>query len=73
MKKENVKTAYYAYYIKNMKVQMAVKQKNEGEKPAEVVEAPVVETAAVETEAVVEEVKEVEAVVEEETAEAVTE
>lgn len=35
-------------------------QKNEGEKPAEVVEAPVVETAAV-----VEEVKEVEAVVEE--------
>lgn len=43
-------------------------QKNEGEKPAEVVEAPVVETAAV-----VEEVKEVEAVVEEKTAEAVTE
>ena len=44
------------------------KNKNEGEKPAEVVEAPVVETAAV-----VEEVKEVEAVVEEKTAEAVTE
>ena len=43
-------------------------QKNEGEKPAEVVEATVVETAAV-----VEEVKEVEAVVEEKTAEAVTE
>ena len=43
-------------------------QKNEGEKPAEVVEAPVVETAAV-----AEEVKEVEAVVEEKTAEAVTE
>ena len=43
-------------------------QKNEGEKPAEVVEAPVVETAAV-----VEEVKEVEAEIEEKTAEAVTE
>lgn len=32
MKKENAKTAYYAYYIKNVKEQMAVKQKNEGEK-----------------------------------------
>lgn len=32
MKKENAKTAYYAYYIKNVKVQKAVKQKNKGEK-----------------------------------------